>query len=376
MNDALSTTRQTSCHLLRPGHLGPQALCIALLAGLLVLATACDEADHLTPSVESQTQQDPAGESTAETTTVGPVSATVRLTPAEATLGDPVVFELMVEAQPNVDVRMPAFGDQLGRFGIVDFIPRQETTPEGGTRASQRYTLDLPMSGQQRIPSLLVEFVDNRPSHEGDPDELLELLTEELTIKVASVLPADPNLQAEMRPARGPLPAIEVPTVAERWGLWLVLPLLLIALVAGVLLWRRFAARRAIASADDIATRQLDTLTGEGLPNPETVDNWYVRLSDIVRRYIEGRYRLRAPELTTEEFLRVAAAATALQPEHADLLRLLLERADKVKFAAYMPEEAESKEALKLARRFLDESRPTGREDREGRDLQPTPSDA
>src|SRR5205814_750413 len=78
-----------------------------------------------------------------------------------------------------------------------------------------------------------------------------------------------------------------------------------------------------------------------------------------VRRYLEDRFALRAPELTTEEFLARAGDSTALAPGHRAVLRSFLERCDRVKFAAYRPPESESREVIAAARRFLEETRPS-----------------
>ena len=57
------------------------------------------------------------------------------------------------------------------------------------------------------------------------------------------------------------------------------------------------------------------------------------RFLSIIRRYLEDRFELRAPELTTEEFLTVAGTPVLLSHEHQKLLRDFLRQADLVKFA-------------------------------------------
>ena len=78
---------------------------------------------------------------------------------------------------------------------------------------------------------------------------------------------------------------------------------------------------------------------------------------DIVRRYLEGRYGVRAPELTTEEFLQEAQRAAALAANHRELLSAFLERCDRVKFAGYRPDSDESMATLKAARAFVEDTR-------------------
>ena len=92
-------------------------------------------------------------------------------------------------------------------------------------------------------------------------------------------------------------------------------------------------------------------------PAAETADAWFVELSAIVRRYLEQRYDIRAPELTTEEFLLVATARPELTADHRRLLTSFLERCDRVKFAGYRPAAGESMATHEAARGFVEDTR-------------------
>jgi hypothetical protein len=324
----------------------PLSSCLVSLAA--VLFVGCD-AGAPTPAAAASTKPVEAVTRTSET---GPVKATVSLAPAHPTLGDPLSLTLEVRAQPGVEVHMPAFGEALGRFEIVDFAPRESRTEAGGTEASQRYTLAAPLSGRQTIPPLLVEFVDRRPGQDGTTKELL---TDELAVEVASVLP-EGKVTATLAPARGPLPEDWPPGPSEGASVLGAVALAL-AVSGAVLVWRRGRRARVRQSAFDVARARLAALEARGAPRGGEVDAWYVELSSIVRRYIEDRFGVRAPELTTEEFMREASASPELSAAHAALLQSFLERCDRVKFAGYRPEERESKDALAAALRFLEETR-------------------
>jgi hypothetical protein len=127
-----------------------------------------------------------------------------------------------------------------------------------------------------------------------------------------------------------------------------------------VLALRAVAARRKVAkqkSAYDDAVAKLRALESRGAPAAEQADAWFVELSAIVRSYLERRYEIRAPELTTEEFLLVATRASALTAEHRGMLTSFLERCDRVKFAGYRPDADESIATLAAARGFIEETR-------------------
>ena len=84
-----------------------------------------------------------------------------------------------------------------------------------------------------------------------------------------------------------------------------------------------------------------------------------MRLSGIVRTYIEARFGLKAPDMTTEEFLQVTSNAQALSSSHRRLLQEFLERSDLVKFARYEPSRHEADEAFEAAHRFIQDTVPS-----------------
>ena len=328
----------------------------ACATGLVVVLASCAQpegngADEQTAVGDSGTISQEAAPLVVETKQ-GPVTATITLEPAVPRLGDPLVLTLEVVAEAGVAVEMPAFGEALGRFAIVDFAPREQATDDG-VLLSQRYTLQTPMSGRHRIPRLRLEFLDER-----DPDtepRARELLTDELAFVVASVLPAGQPLN-ELRPLRAVLDELQGPWLQRNWP-WLALGLVVLAGVAvGAVAWLRRAEERARLTAFDRAMARLDRLQRRGLPTADAADAWYVELSDIVRRYIEERFALRAPELTTEEFLAEAGRSAELTASHRDVLSAFLATCDRVKFARYSPGEDESQGALDVARRFLNET--------------------
>ena len=66
-----------------------------------------------------------------------------------------------------------------------------------------------------------------------------------------------------------------------------------------------------------------------------------VLVSDTIRFYLEERFQFRAPERTTEEFLRELNATDLLIAEQKESLGKFLESCDLVKFAKYEPGENE-----------------------------------
>ena len=325
------------------------AACLAGFALTLGTAVGCHDASD-TPETTAAPIE-PTKDAIAKPTEVGPVKATIRVWPAKPTLGDPIYARL------EIDAPFQEAGDQrLGRFRVVGFTRDTTRKPDGGQHHQQTYTLEAPASGRQRIPPLRFEITDARAGTAADAKKPQEVLTDEVPLEIAPV--AAEAAAAALRPAAGELDPV---VGGIGWVTLLGLASALAVLGAGgVLAYRALRARRRIEqqrSAYDEAVAQLCQLEDKGPPDETAADTWFVALSAIVRRYLEHRYEIRAPELTTEEFLLVATARPELTAEHRALLRSFLERCDRVKFAGYRPEAEESLATLKAARGFVEDTR-------------------
>ena len=305
------------------------------------------------PRADGATEAEPL-EAMSET---GPVRAIVRLSPPAPAIGDPLNLELEVRAEPGVELLMPEFGEALDRFAIVDFTRSEVADDEGGTISRQRYTLAPSRSGAQFVPPLLVEFVDRRAGRDPAPEgeDAYELLTAALEFEVAAALPEGAVL--ELRAPLGRLGAREVPGRGRT--LWMLAALVAVAAagyfgIRGWAIWRSRSLRR---SAYDVAKADLDALLMAPRPGEREMDAFFVRLSDIVRCYLENHFGLRSPELTTEEFVEELANSPDLVRSHQRLLREFLNRADLVKFAHLVPDPADVELSLESARSFLEATR-------------------
>jgi hypothetical protein len=143
-----------------------------------------------------------------------------------------------------------------------------------------------------------------------------------------------------------------VPVPHDWW--WLVLLAGLVATAIALYLWRRRKTAPVDElvpplSAVEIALAALRRLREDSPP----VEVFYTRLSDIVRRYLEDKFQLRAPERTTEEFLVEVSRDGALLPEHQTLLSAFLQESDLVKFARHRPGKDDMERVFGAAENFV-----------------------
>ncbi|MEO5360312.1 MAG: hypothetical protein H7843_07660 [Nitrospirota bacterium] len=109
--------------------------------------------------------------------------------------------------------------------------------------------------------------------------------------------------------------------------------------------------------AHETAYEALQRLKEKNLDKSGLIKEYFTELSSIVRYYIEDRFKLKAPEMTTEEFLFMVRGSEELSGAHKELLKDFLNRSDMVKFAKYGPSFDEIQGSFISARKFIDETR-------------------
>ena len=111
---------------------------------------------------------------------------------------------------------------------------------------------------------------------------------------------------------------------------------------------------------EEIALQELERLLADDLLVRGEIHVFHLRISDILRRYIENRFGLKAPERTTEEFLTELSQArseNALLGRHKILLAGFLTQCDLVKFAKHEPTIAESEKTVVICRDFIEKTK-------------------
>ncbi|MEK6248728.1 MAG: hypothetical protein N2C12_11150, partial [Planctomycetales bacterium] len=120
---------------------------------------------------------------------------------------------------------------------------------------------------------------------------------------------------------------------------------------AGVLIWIR--SSRPLTPGQ-WALAELAILEQSELLATGQTDDFYCRLTDIVRRYIELRFGWSAPRQTTKEFLTAMQTESMLHPQHRASLQEFLLIADMVKFACLEPSPVQANIAIEKAQQFVE----------------------
>ena len=312
-----------------------------------------------------------AGETDTETATAGtenswalekqfpgpdhPVSLVLRLDRTELGLADRLVFEQELQITNGFEAEFPEYlPEDFEGFAVVDIQrPTSDAaaSPGGGndrTIIIKRLVLEPDRSGELAIAPLAIYF------HRSGEAEESHFLTDEITVTVESVEDIGALSVKPMQDIFETAP--EEPK--SRWILWTALAAALILVAGGVVvgLTTRRRAPPPPRPAHDIAYESLRNLLALGLVEKGEIELFFVHLSAILRRYIENRFRVHAPERTSEEFLEEAARHPALEA-HRERLGEFLSLSDQVKFARFEPSEADIQSAFDVSKQFVEETR-------------------
>ena len=343
--NVLQSVRMLSCQVL------PLLL---LLGGTALLAG--EQAADTAPKAPAAAAA--AGEALEAVTRQGELTMTLRVTPKEPSLSGTLELEVTVEGPAGVAFEAPPFGDAVGDFLVRDYSEKPAGGPNDGSqdnrvRRKWWYRLEPVHSGTHLIRSFAVDVRDTRPGAPAEP-QLFE--SDPLEVEVRSSLgPGVPKL-SDLKPMQGPR--------EPQRELWIYIAAglgALVALAAVLLLARRKRSAAPVEAVDrrtpeEIAQAELAALLKEDLHGSGLFKEFYLRLTGIVREYIERRTGVHAPEQTTEEFLREIRTRGVFPLERSQRLAEFLEAADLVKYAGQTPSARQLEDAIARAQEFIGQS--------------------
>jgi hypothetical protein len=283
----------------------------------------------------------------------GPLTVHVRADKAKMTIAETVLLELEAAVEPGYEVRMPKVDKVLESFGIVDWDNLgDKLDPNNRIVSTYRYRLEPFLSGTYPIPAFTFEFYDVN----GPEDKKYELTTEPIDIEVTSLL-GEQRAELKIEDIED---VLEMPKQKSYAWVWM-LGVIVLAVAVGLWLYlRRKRVKelvRIFKPAHELAYERLRALVNEDLVGAGRIKEFYERISDILRHYIEHRFSLRAPERTTEEFLVELANTEVLPAAEKQRLGEFLQHCDLVKFAKHNPTTQQIQETFDLVKDFFEKTK-------------------
>ena len=267
-------------------------------------------------------------------------TATATLDSARITVGSATTLTLELRAPQGMAVQWPILPDSLNGLEILSREGVDTVRDAAGTLYRQRAQLTGFDSGVFEVPPISFGLLDG--SVETTP---IPLIVQTVSVDTT-------------KPFRTIKDILEVP------GSWLddwpYLLGILVLVGAMVFFWLRRKNPpkpkpkpvKPVAGASAAALRALQELEKSGLAEKGEMKEFFTRASDILRRYLEARFRIAALEEPTDDVLRDIQKNNALKP-HAGVLRDFFFAADLAKFAKSTPTSAEAHDAIGQARAFI-----------------------
>jgi hypothetical protein len=268
-------------------------------------------------------------------------------------VGDQINFTVTVDKPVSYLLTIPVFRDSLMKNLEILKGPSTDTSflKDGRMRIRHQYLVTSFDSGFYQLMPVYAEMAAEKGIKRYYSDySQLKVIRVEIT-------PSDTTARFYdiIAPFKAPITAGEV------------LPWVFLFLILCILIWylvKIIKKRKMNKSVDFIETdpdpahiiafRQLEQLKSEKLWERGEIKEYYTRLTEIVRFYLENRYKINSLEITTVETLAELVRIGLREDDTYRKLRTVLTGADLVKFAKYNPEPSENELHFSYAWDFVD----------------------
>ena len=265
----------------------------------------------------------------------------------EVTIGDIVTLSVTVQHPSSTKLAFPSVEESLGEW-IVRSVSRSplRKLKDGIEEDSLKVQLTVYKTGEFEIPALEVELVKST-------GEKSILVSQPIKIKVESVLAENEQDLKDLKPQA---------EIAADYKPFLLLLAALASIVFLVYRLINIIKRRKNTLAaevkdsrppEQIAREAIQLLLSRKLVEHGFLKEFYLELSEIVKRYIGTKLNIPSLERTTEEFTSDLKQAP-LSAMRFQTIREFLMDCDLVKFAKYHPSRQETQKILAQAFEIID----------------------
>ncbi len=271
---------------------------------------------------------------------------------AEIFIGDRIHYSIIIRSKEGLRVEQPGEGLHLGAFEIKEYNFSEPEENDGIITRRYDFTISVYDTGKYTIPAFPIAYFPDSTHNYKIID------ASPIDIFVKSILSGEEK--PEMKDVK---PPIDFPFDYMFWySMLAIVLLLLLAGYFGYRAWKQKQEKGYLFSpppkprpAHEIALEELAELYKSDYLEKEQVKKFYIRLSEIVRKYLEGRYFISAMEETTDEILR--EIVDHIDQEKQLELAHILRESDLVKFAKHIPELSLTEEIKKETLKFINDTK-------------------
>ncbi|MBU1078753.1 MAG: BatD family protein [Spirochaetes bacterium] len=246
-------------------------------------------------------------------------------------IGDLIVYTISLTYEKDLQIILPPPGKELGQFDIKDYnISDRETKEKNKKIKTIEYSITTYFLGEFEIPSIQIQYKDKK-NNSGI------IQTEPLLVKVIPVkrLPTDKD---DIRDLKSPL------YVKTYIWLYILIGIILLAICGGAYWYYKKYIKKeikvipeekvAIQPEDIEALQAIKELQKKDYIRKNQIKEYFFELSEIIRKYLSRRYKIRTLERTSFEIMTDMKKIL----NNKDLLKSFdqfFQLSDLVKFAKY-----------------------------------------
>jgi len=277
------------------------------------------------------------------------VSAMAKVDTNAMLIGDQIEFTIEVIQPKNTEVKWPFLVDSIGSFEIVNHTNIDTTQiDDRNIKTSQKIFLTNWDSGSYFIPSLNFKYKNKRNRNRNIRSNAIKIdVTNLNTPQQEGIMPNKP-IKAIPFLWHEAIPYI----------IWVLAILAALAIFAFILffIYKRWSKPEEIyippRPPHEIALEKLAKLKKEKAWQQGEIKWYYSDLTEIIREYLEGRFRFQALESTTDEIVS-DLNGTDVAAGLINRMKRLFEMSDLVKFAKAKPATENHLQSLKDAEAFV-----------------------
>jgi len=267
-------------------------------------------------------------------------------------IGDQIKFNISIDQPSDLKLTLPVLKDTLCKNIEIISGPRTDTSKgkNGRIKVIQKYLITSFDSGRYQVGPVFAET-----KNEGGLKRFYSDYSN-LEVMRVRIAPADTTAKIFdiIRPYKAPV------TLGE------MLPWILIIVLLGIIVWAIIRYLPKFRKSDTessvfipaepahvIAFRDLERLKNQELWQKGETKKYYTELTEILRRYLENRFRVYSLELTTAETLEALVKSGFKKNGSYNDLKTVLTGADFVKFAKYNPVASENESHFQTSWNFV-----------------------
>ncbi len=267
-------------------------------------------------------------------------------------IGDWIKLNLKATHSAEIKIYWPKIEESLGKFELVkrDSTPKIEDI-DGDKVETLSAIISIYDSGYYQIPAITFEY-------SALTDSAKNIISTEAINIAVNTLAVDTTL-----PIKDIKDVMDVPIPLMEIINYIAVILFVLLLIYAI--WQDYKNRKSVKVVvkkapeippHELAYKELSALEEKKLWQKGMIKEYYTEVTEIVRRYIERRYDIRAMEMTSSEILN-SLINIRHDEKIQEILKMFLNLADFVKFAKFQPNSIENEDELRRAFNFIDNTK-------------------